>query len=129
MLSILHRLVHDLSLTVIIAEHRLERVIGFADRIIHIAGDGSAEINLPEEILKSSSIAPPIVHLARALGLSGVGLSVRDVRRMTEDIRERGKDIDIKPQTTGAISIRLKNLSLSYGDKKALNDVSTQIYS
>jgi energy-coupling factor transport system ATP-binding protein len=48
---------------------------------------------------------------------------------MTEDIRERGKDIDIKLETTGAISIRLKNLSLSYGDKKALNDVSTQIYS
>jgi energy-coupling factor transport system ATP-binding protein len=128
-LSILHRLVHDLSLTVVIAEHRLERVIGFADRIIHIAGDGSAEINLPEEILKTSTIAPPIVHLARALGLSDVGLSVRDVRRMTEDIRERGKDIEVNNDRTGAIAISTKNLSLSYGDKKALNNVSTQIYS
>mgnify|MGYP003330407990 FL=1 len=33
-LSILHRLVHDLGLTVIVAEHRLERVIQFVDRII-----------------------------------------------------------------------------------------------
>jgi len=128
-LSILHRLVHDLSLTVVIAEHRLERVIGFADRIIHIAGDGSAEINLPEEILKTSTIAPPIVHLARALGLSDVGLSVRDVRRMTEDIRERGQDIDFNIERTGAIAISTKNLSLSYGEKTALNNVSTQIYS
>ena len=64
-LSILHRLVHDLSLTVIIAEHRLERVIGFADRIIKISGDGSTEIDLPESILKKSELAPPIVHLAR----------------------------------------------------------------
>lgn len=52
-LSIIHRLVHDLSLTVVIAEHRLERVIGFADRIIHIAGDGQAQIDLPENILKN----------------------------------------------------------------------------
>jgi energy-coupling factor transport system ATP-binding protein len=127
-LSILHRLVHDLSLTVVIAEHRLERVIGFADRIIHIAGDGSAEINLPEEILKRSDIAPPIVHLARALGLSDVGLSVRDVRRMTEEIRNSGKDIAATKVQLGDISISTQNLSLTYGEKRALNNVTTQIY-
>ena len=110
-LSILHRLVHDLSLTVVIAEHRLERVIGFADRIIHIAGDGSAEINLPEAILKRSDIAPPIVHLARALGLSDVGLSVRDVRRMTEKIRVSGKDIQREAQQLGEMTISTKNAS------------------
>jgi len=43
-LSIIHRLVHDLSLTVIIAEHKLERVIGFVDRIVMINGDGSTVI-------------------------------------------------------------------------------------
>lgn len=128
-LSILHRLVHDLSLTVVIAEHRLERVIGFADRIIHIAGDGSAEINLPEEILKRSEIAPPIVHLARALGLSDVGLSVREVRRMTEDVRTSGVDIEIERITPGAITVDVRNLSLSYQGKKALDGVTTQIYS
>ena len=127
-LSILHRLVHDLSLTVVIAEHRLERVIGFADRIIHIAGDGSAEINLPEEILRRSEIAPPIVHLARALGLSQVGLSVRDVRRMTEDIRSAGKDPEIIQPKLGEVTITTKNLSLSYQGKAALRNVTTSIY-
>ena len=127
-LSILHRLVHDLSLTVVIAEHRLERVIGFADRIIHIAGDGSAEINLPEEILKRSEIAPPIVHLARALGLSDVGLSVRDVRRMTDEIRVSGKDFEREVRPLGPMAINANNLSLTYGDKKALNNITTRIH-
>jgi energy-coupling factor transporter ATP-binding protein EcfA2 len=127
-LSILHRLVHDLSLTVVIAEHRLERVIGFADRIIHIAEDGSAKIDLPEEILKRSEIAPPIVHLARALGLSQVGLSVRDVRRMTEDIRSTGRDAEIVKPTLGQVAISAENLSLSYQGKSALQDVTTQIF-
>ena len=127
-LSILHRLVHDLSLTVVIAEHRLERVIGFADRIIHIAEDGSAKIDLPEEILKRSEIAPPIVHLARALGLSQVGLSVRDVRRMTEDIRSTGRDAEIVKPKLGQVAISAENLSLSYQGKSALQDVTTQIF-
>ena len=127
-LSILHRLVHDLSLTVVIAEHRLERVIGFADRIIHIAGDGSAEINLPEEILKRSDIAPPIVHLARALGLSQVGLSVREVRRMTDDIRANGKELEVIEPTKGEVAISTAKLSLSYQGKPALRDVTTNIY-
>ena len=127
-LSILHRLVHDLSLTVVIAEHRLERVIGFADRIIHIAGDGSAEIDLPEEILKRSEIAPPIVHLARALGLSQVGLSVREVRRLTEDIRSAGRDAELIEPKLGDVAISAENLSLSYQGKSALRNVTTKIY-
>jgi energy-coupling factor transport system ATP-binding protein len=117
-----------LSLTVVIAEHRLERVIGFADRIIHIAEDGSAKIDLPEEILKRSEIAPPIVHLARALGLSQVGLSVRDVRRMTEDIRSTGRDAEIVKPKLGQVAISAENLSLSYQGKSALQDVTTQIF-
>ncbi len=122
-LSIIHRLVHDLSLTVVIAEHRLERVIGFADRIIHIAGDGQAQIDLPENILKNANIAPPIVHLSRALKLDQVGLSVRDVRRMTEDVRRDGKENPqvLKDPTPTAISV--KGASISYGSHLALKNV------
>jgi energy-coupling factor transport system ATP-binding protein len=127
-LSIIHRLVHDLSLTVVIAEHRLERVIGFADRIIHIAGDGQAEIDIPENILKKSDIAPPIVHLSRALDLDVIGLSVRDVRRMTEDVRRDGTDNpqSLKAQTPNAISI--KGLSISYGSHQALKDIDSIVF-
>jgi energy-coupling factor transport system ATP-binding protein len=127
-LSIIHRLVHDLSLTVVIAEHRLERVIGFADRIIHIAGDGQAEIDIPENILKKSDIAPPIVHLSRALDLDVIGLSVRDVRRMTEDVRRVGTENpqSLKAQTPNAISI--KGLSISYGSHQALKDIDSIVF-
>ena len=39
-LATLTRLVHDLGLTVLLAEHRLERVLPFADRIALLTGDG-----------------------------------------------------------------------------------------
>ena len=127
-LSIIHRLVHDLSLTVIIAEHRLERVIGFADRIIHIAGNGQAEIDIPENILKKSDIAPPIVHLARALDLDQVGLNVRDVRRMTENVRNFGTDAPVEYKETTGTAISLSGVGISYGSHIALKGVSTSIF-
>ena len=127
-LSILHRLVHDLSLTVVIAEHKLERVIQFADRIVHINGVGVTQVGTPEEILMHSPIAPPIVHLARALGLKEIGVSVREMRRMTAEIREKDyvSSESVKPQVRDPI-IQVRNLSVTYDGKSALNSVSTTI--
>ena len=39
-LAALQRLVHDLGTTVLLAEHRLERVVQYADRVLHLPGDG-----------------------------------------------------------------------------------------
>ena len=130
-LSIVHRLVHDLGLTVIISEHKLERVIQFADRIIHIKGDGQTLIGTPQEVLKSSDIAPPIVELARALNLEDISLSVRDMRRMTEGVRKELNKIEIppapkaRPVTTEVVAV--DKVSLSYGAAPALRDISLAI--
>ena len=65
-LAALQRLVHDLGLTIVLAEHRLERVLEFADSMIYLPGSGSpARIGSPEEIMDSSPIAPAVVRLAR----------------------------------------------------------------
>jgi energy-coupling factor transport system ATP-binding protein len=127
-LSILHRLVHDLGLTVVIAEHKLERVIQFADRIVHISGDGVAHVGTPEEILMQSPIAPPIVHLARALGLKEVGTTVREMRRMTADLREgliaNSKVEEVHP---GENVISFEKLTVTYGSKTALNALTSHV--
>jgi energy-coupling factor transport system ATP-binding protein len=128
-LSILHRLVHDLSLTVVIAEHKLERVIQFADRIVHINGAGVANIGTPEEILMHSPIAPPIVHLARALGLKEIGVSVRDMRRMTSEIRDKEyAHADMTYPEIGDPIIHVRDLSVTYDGKSALKSVSASIF-
>jgi energy-coupling factor transport system ATP-binding protein len=126
----LHRLVHDLSLTVVIAEHKLERVIQFADRIVHINGAGQALVGTPEEILMHSPIAPPIVHLARALGLKEIGVSVRDMRRLTAEIRDKEyvqSVVALSPAGEPIIDVR--DLSVSYSGKNALESISATISS
>lgn len=127
-LSILHRLVHDLSLTVVIAEHRLERVIGFVDRILEISGAGVARIEAPEIILKDSAIAPPIVQLARTLALPDVGLSVREVRRMTDHVRSTGIELaKSQPGRTEPL-FGVENLNVHYGQYLALRNVDLSFY-
>lgn len=128
-LSILHRLVHDLSLTVVIAEHRLERVIGFADRIVHIDGNSNTRIGSPEEIMKISLIAPPIVHLGRALGLDEIGLSVREMRRKTVSLR-KSTPMHHPPITTPNTTsmVEVNKLSIVYGTKVALKSLAVNIF-
>ena len=46
-LATLTRLVHDLGVTVVLAEHRLERVVPFADRIVLVEGDGVVSVGEP----------------------------------------------------------------------------------
>ena len=128
-LSILHRLVHDLGLTVVIAEHKLERVIQFADRIVYINGEGVANVGTPEEILMQSPIAPPIVHLARALGLKEIGVTVREMRRMTTEFRqlETSNKVKVTPTPSNSTIISFEKLTVSYGSTIALNQISSHI--
>ncbi|MFP4636720.1 MAG: energy-coupling factor ABC transporter ATP-binding protein, partial [Nitriliruptoraceae bacterium] len=52
-LAALQRLVHDLGVTVLLAEHRLERVVQYADRVVFVPGDGRAlRVGSPGEILR-----------------------------------------------------------------------------
>ncbi|MFE7094455.1 ABC transporter ATP-binding protein [Streptomyces erythrochromogenes] len=88
-LAAVTRLVHDLGVTVLLAEHRLERVVQYADRVIHLPGDGRVVSGPPAEVFRTSSIAPPIVELGRATGWTPLPLSIRDARRAAAPLRAR----------------------------------------
>ncbi|MDR0416454.1 MAG: ATP-binding cassette domain-containing protein [Propionibacteriaceae bacterium] len=93
-LAALLRLVHDLGATVMIAEHRLERVIEYADRMILLTGGGRVVDGRPEAVITASPIAPPVVELGRLAGWSPLPLSVRDARRQAAPLRSRLADLD-----------------------------------
>lgn len=129
-LSLLHRLVHDLSITVVLAEHRLERVIQFVDRIILIEGNGETSVGSADEILRTTDLVPPIVRLARALHLSEIGTSVREVRRQTAHIRDSisapvvpNAGLESAAQESAIIDVR--DLHISFGEKDAVKGVTT----
>ncbi len=88
-LAAVTRLVHDLGVTVVLAEHRLERVVPHADRVIYLDGAGRVEQGAPADILARSEVRPPIVELGRLAGWQPLPLSVRDARRLAPRLREQ----------------------------------------
>ncbi|WP_326795619.1 ATP-binding cassette domain-containing protein [Streptomyces sp. NBC_01808] len=89
-LAVLQRLVHDLGTTVLLAEHRLERVVQYADQVIVLPSPGAApETGAPAEMMALSPVRPPVVALGRLAGWSPLPLTVRDARRRAAPLRER----------------------------------------
>ena len=46
-LATITRLVHDLAVTVVVAEHRIERVLQYADTVVHVGTDGRGHPGRP----------------------------------------------------------------------------------
>ncbi|MFC7906133.1 ABC transporter ATP-binding protein [Streptomyces nigra] len=89
-LAVLQRLVHDLGTTVLMAEHRLERVVQYADRVVLLPSPGEPPVlGDPAEIMAMSPVYPPVVALGRLAGWAPLPLTVRDARRRADDLRER----------------------------------------
>ncbi|MEU8693335.1 ATP-binding cassette domain-containing protein [Streptomyces sp. NPDC048665] len=89
-LAVLQRLVHDLGTTILMAEHRLERVVHYADRVVLLPAPGEAPVvGTPAEVMAVSPVYPPVVALGRLAGWTPLPLTVRDARRRAGDLRER----------------------------------------
>ncbi|WP_406015051.1 ATP-binding cassette domain-containing protein [Streptomyces sp. NBC_00984] len=89
-LAVLQRLVHDLGTTVLMAEHRLERVVQYADQVVLLPSPGAAPVmGAPADVMAVSPVHPPVVALGRLAGWEPLPLSVRDARRRAADLRER----------------------------------------
>jgi energy-coupling factor transporter ATP-binding protein EcfA2 len=87
-LAALQLLVHDLGMTVVLAEHRLERVVQYADKVLVVAG-GQVTVGDPADMLLDSPVAPPVVELGRLAGWQPLPLSVREARRAAGPLRAR----------------------------------------
>ena len=132
-LAALTRLVHDLGVAVLVAEHRLERVLHYADRVVHVPGGGKrVTVGDPAAVLEETTIAPPVVELAREVGWRPLPLSVRDARRLAAPLRDRLAAAP--PLRTGGNSARNPGAVASssgvvarYGDVTALRDVSVEV--
>ena len=131
-LATLQRLVHDLGLTVVLAEHRLERVVQYADRVVLVPGEGRPlRDGTPEQVMNGSPIAPPVVELGRVAGWRPLPLSVRDARRLAAPLRQRltGQEPPAhragRPSTETVAEVR--DLVAGYGSVPVLRGVDVRL--
>ncbi len=103
-LSTLHRLVHDLGVTVLLAEHRLERVAQYADSALLLDG-GKVTAGPVGEVLAASPIAPPVVELGRVAGWPGPPATIREARRHAAGLREDSGGAAAAPSITVRLQV------------------------
>ncbi len=122
-LATLTRLVHDLGVTVVIAEHRLERVVPFADRMVLVEADGRVLAGDPATMLEHSPVAPPIVELGRWAGWSPLPLSVRDARRHAARLALVPGPTPVVAEPGAAEALVARGVMVTYGRRVAVRDV------
>jgi len=123
-LTTVQRLNSDLGLTVVIAEHRLERVVQHVDRVLYLPGDGSVASYPVREAMARLPLAPPVARIGRALGWEPLPLSVREGKRFAKGLPRRTVPVDGPSPSRDGSSVQVESLCLSYGDGDVLKDVS-----
>ena len=131
-LAAITRLVHDLGVTVVMAEHRLERVVQYADSIVHVSDNGTVEHGDPAELLERTSVAPPIVELGRLAGWTPLPLSVRDARRRAEPLLAELAAVAPppavpRPTPPGTAALNARGIVVRYGAVVAVRDVDVEL--
>ena len=134
LLQALVRLNRDLGLTVILCEHRLERVLAHCDRMLTLSLDGGLEHDgPPQAVLPHIDLTPPLVTVGKALGWRPLPLTIQDGRRFAcrmQAAPEPHRDAKARAvRRTGSdtLALSIANLSHAYDGVPALSGVALSV--
>jgi energy-coupling factor transporter ATP-binding protein EcfA2 len=130
-LGALVRLNADLGLTIVLAEHRLERVLQFADRVVFLPEAGATPlVGDPREVMEAVSLTPPLVTLGKALGWKPLPLTIKEGRRFASQYTTRDTQYAVeqearsKKQETSGAALEVRDVWLAYDGKEVLRGVT-----
>lgn len=113
------------ELTVVVAEHRLERLLPAASLVIGV-DEGRAWQATPREAAARLAAVPPVCELGRALALSPLPLSVAEARTA---LQARQLRVEATPPCSapGDELLRVEGVSVRFGELAALDRVSLSV--
>jgi energy-coupling factor transporter ATP-binding protein EcfA2 len=136
-LEALVQLNQQLGLTVILAEHRLERVLPYARKIIYLSEQyPQALVGSPREVLSKVDLNPPMVSLGKALGWDPLPLTLDEAREWAQQTRmplpllEKMEHAPVMPSKleTSPAYIQANGVEVSYGNLQALRGINLSLY-
>jgi energy-coupling factor transporter ATP-binding protein EcfA2 len=126
-------LLKDLSrkqgITVLLAEHRIERVLDLVDSVTVVHGDGSASKAMTatglDAVLRNYKMVPPVIELGQKMGWQPLPLNVAGAKAAWD-----GKPGSVRPRVAAEYGERLleaASVCVSYGNTMAVSDVSLEL--
>jgi energy-coupling factor transporter ATP-binding protein EcfA2 len=141
----LRHLNEDLGLTVILSEHRLERVVQYADRILYMPALGAPPLlDKPRTVAAQLPLVPPLIELGRRLDWQPLPMTIKEGRTHAQALLDRlaqdpgsSDGVRAKPNGHGAAGstaspagtavVALRNVSYSYNGHPALRGVNLEV--
>jgi len=127
-LAAITRLVHDLGTTVVMAEHRLERAVQYADSVVLLPGDGIVRSGDPAAMMTDSPVAPPVVELGRLCSWTPLPLSVRDARRAARPLRAQLGAPVVRSRAAGDAVLTARGVTVRYAERVAVREVDLDLH-
>jgi energy-coupling factor transport system ATP-binding protein len=120
----LRHLNEDLGLTVVLSEHRLERVAQYADRILYLPGLPAAPaFDTPRPVMSRIPLVPPLVDLGRRLGWEPLPLTIKEGRSFARVLAPALKEVppaQPAPAEGQPPVIEVRGVGYAYGARPAL---------
>lgn len=127
-LTVLTRLNEDFGMTVVVAEHRLERLMSRADVVRFMPGNGQpSTLGTPVEMALTMDTLPlpPVTRLGRALGYTDPPLTVKQARtRFTPMSRPAPTPTTA---TAGDVVSALEQVTIQLGTNTIFRDFDLQV--
>ena len=124
-LQVVLRLVAELGMTTIIAEHRVERIAPFVDHVWTL-DDGRLHDQAPREALAETGPRPPVVDLALRAGWTPIPLSLREARAQAQTLPAAAPTVAVA-DGVGADVCRVDAAGYSYGAVVAVDRVTVAL--
>lgn len=112
------------DLSIMLAEHRLERLLGRVDGVVGVDG-GVATAMSPREAAATLAAVPPVCELGRRLGLDPLPLTVYEGRGALAGRRLAVRAVETR--APGDELIGVDGLTVAYGEHVALRDISLSL--
>jgi len=126
-LQTLVRLNRDLGLTIVLAEHRLERVLPYTDRLVYLPGNSGKVLDgPPRRVLQQMELTPPLVTLGKVLGWNPLPLTIKEGRAFAASIQTpAASQRPMKPKEGQRLLVR--DLHFAYDGADTLRGIDLDI--
>jgi energy-coupling factor transport system ATP-binding protein len=123
--AVLKSLAHEHGITVILVEHRIERVIELVDSVVIVANDGLVTKGGYEQF-ENYHLVPPVIGLSTELSWDPITVSVSAAK--TNWLREpRPWKPLVNEHLSEVVAMEVKDLSVRYQELEAVSNVSFQV--
>lgn len=115
---------HQNGMTIIVAEHRLARLLSMATHLLVLRRDEMPLLGPPAEVIAQSPLRPPFIEAAIRLGWQPLPLSLAEAQQRAT----RCQPSIMPPLEIGETTIDINGLSAGYEGRRVLDGVDLTLH-